>query len=122
MNGVQRHGRRLPRNLPGQQAEPRLHPRIRAARINRDGGINCDAARRFDVSVPLGNRLYRNLATIQWVSGVSTYGTKLVIWVTDDFWLIVTPRRMKMSQKSSAPPMRVPPPPRPPWPRCPGMG
>jgi len=46
VNGVQRHGRRLPRNLPGQQAEPRLHPRIRAARINRDGGIDCDAARR----------------------------------------------------------------------------
>jgi transposase len=26
----------------------------------------------------------------------------------EDFWLIVTPRRVKMSQKSSAPPTRVP--------------
>ncbi|MFY7926030.1 MAG: hypothetical protein ACOVN5_09470 [Aquidulcibacter sp.] len=26
----------------------------------------------------------------------------------EDFWLIVTPRRVKISQKSSAPPTRVP--------------
>ena len=26
----------------------------------------------------------------------------------EDFWLIVTPRRVKMSQESSAPPTRVP--------------
>jgi hypothetical protein len=26
----------------------------------------------------------------------------------EDFWLIVTPRRVKMSQKSSVPPARVP--------------
>ena len=26
----------------------------------------------------------------------------------EDFWLIVTPRRVKISQKASAPPMRVP--------------
>ena len=27
---------------------------------------------------------------------------------TEDYWLIVTPRKVKMSQKSSAPPMRLP--------------
>jgi hypothetical protein len=42
------------------------------------------------------------------MSGVSAYETKLSIGVTEDFWLIVTPRRVKMSQKSSAPPARVP--------------
>jgi transposase len=41
------------------------------------------------------------------LSGVSAYGTKLAIRVTEEFWLIVTPRRVKMSQKSSAPPARV---------------
>jgi hypothetical protein len=42
------------------------------------------------------------------LSGVSAYGTELAIRVTEDFWLIVTPRRVKMSQKFSAPPTRVP--------------
>jgi len=37
------------------------------------------------------------------LSAVSTYGTKLTIRVTNDFWLIVTPRRVKMSQKSASP-------------------
>jgi transposase len=42
------------------------------------------------------------------VSSGSIYGTKLAIWGTEDFWLIVTPSRVKMSQKFSAPPTRVP--------------
>ena len=42
------------------------------------------------------------------ISTVSAYGTKLAILVAEDLWLIVTPARMKMSQKSSAPPSRVP--------------
>jgi hypothetical protein len=42
------------------------------------------------------------------LSGVSTYGTKLAIWGTKDFWRILTPRRVKMSQTSSAPPTRAP--------------
>jgi transposase-like protein len=41
------------------------------------------------------------------VSGVSAYGTKLAISVTEDFWLIVTPRRVKMSQNFATPPARV---------------
>jgi len=40
------------------------------------------------------------------MSGVRTYETKLTIWIMEDFWLIVTPRRVKMRQKSSAPPIR----------------
>jgi hypothetical protein len=42
------------------------------------------------------------------VSGVSANEAKLAIWGTEDFWPVVTPRRVKMSQKSSAPPTRVP--------------
>jgi hypothetical protein len=45
---------------------------------------------------------------VPWVLTPDTYGTKRVIRITEDFWLIVTPRRVKMSQKSSAPPTRVP--------------
>jgi transposase len=40
------------------------------------------------------------------VSPVSTHETKLAIGVSKEFWLIVTPRRVKMSQKSPAPPTR----------------
>jgi transposase len=42
------------------------------------------------------------------ISTVSAYVTKLVILVAEDLWLIVNPTRVKMSQKSSAPPSRVP--------------
>ena len=42
------------------------------------------------------------------VSTVSAYVTKLAICIAKDFWLIVTATRVKMSQKSSAPPSRVP--------------
>ena len=42
------------------------------------------------------------------MSGVSAYVTKLAISITEDFWCIVTPRRVKISQKSAGPPARVP--------------
>jgi hypothetical protein len=42
------------------------------------------------------------------MSGVSAYVTKLAISVTEDFWCIVTPRRVKTSKKSAGPPARVP--------------
>jgi len=41
------------------------------------------------------------------VSGVGALGTKLAISVTEYFWLIVNPRRVKMSQEFSTPPARV---------------
>ena len=42
------------------------------------------------------------------MSGVSAYGTKVAILVTEEFWLIVTPTRVKISQKSSASSARMP--------------
>ena len=39
-------------------------------------------------------------AGLQRVSPISAYGTKLAICIAEDFWLIVTPTRVKMSQKS----------------------
>jgi hypothetical protein len=43
-----------------------------------------------------------------WLSSVSTSGTKWVILVTKDFRLIVTPWSVKMSQKPSTQPARMP--------------
>ncbi|MFN7594382.1 MAG: hypothetical protein ACK5PU_02080, partial [bacterium] len=42
------------------------------------------------------------------LSVVSAYGAKLAIWVTQHFWLIVTPRKVNRNQQSSAPPVPVP--------------
>jgi transposase-like protein len=71
------------------------------------GAVVSHVARRFGVST---GQFYtwRKVMSCYRVSGVSAYGTKLAISVTEDFWLIVTPRRVKMSQKSSVPPTRVP--------------
>jgi hypothetical protein len=42
------------------------------------------------------------------MSNVSNYETKLANWVIEDLWFVVLPRRAKVTQKSSAPPSRVP--------------
>jgi hypothetical protein len=41
------------------------------------------------------------------VPPVSAQATKLAICVTEDFWFSVGPRRVKISQRSSAPPTRL---------------
>ena len=72
-----------------------------------------DATRRVSVRLSLDDAArvkqeLREVGETGQLSGVSAYGTKRAIRITEDFWLIVTPRRVMMSQKSSAPPMRVP--------------
>ena len=42
------------------------------------------------------------------MSDVSANGRKFAIGMTEEFWRIVTPSRVRMSQKSSTQPLRLP--------------